>query len=167
MHIQKTDDIGSMKQYSCYKVYGNVSTKPHTIKGGHLFFNLSDSTGTIECAAYEPTKSFRKIVSKLDKGDTVILYGGIGKENTFNIEKFQVIKLNNVVYENPICTCGKRMTSAGLNKGFKCKHCGNKILSSEKIPKKIQRELIKGKFYETPVSARRHLAKPLVRFNNL
>lgn len=167
IHIQETDNIKSMKQYSCYKVYGLVSSNPRTIKGGHLFFNLTDSSGTIECAAYEPTKSFRDIVSKLSKGDSVILYGGIGKEGTFNIEKFQVLKLNDILYENPICDCGKRMSSAGLNKGFKCKNCGNRISSNEKIPRKIPRELINGKFYETPVSARRHLAKPLVRFKNL
>lgn len=57
------------------------------------------------------------------------------------------------------------MTSAGKNKGFKCKKCGNKVISSEKIAVEEKRELVEGKFYETPVSARRHLAKPLCRMN--
>ena len=34
-----------------------------------------------------------------------------------------------VEYKNPVCECGKRMTSAGKNKGFKCKKCGRKIES--------------------------------------
>ena len=57
------------------------------------------------------------------------------------------------------------MTSTGKNKGFKCKKCGNKIKSSEKVPVKIERSLKNSKFYETPVSARRHLSKPICRMN--
>lgn len=165
MHIQDVDSISLMKQYSCYKVKGTVKDKPHIIEGGHMFFSLYDESGEIECAAYEPTKNFRKTVEKLREGDLIEIYGGIGEQNTFNIEKFQVLKLNDTVYKNPICSCGKRMTSAGRNKGFKCKHCGNKIKSSEKIAEKIERSLKNGKFYETPVSARRHLAKPLIRMD--
>ena len=66
-------------------------------------------------------------------------------------------------YKNPVCECGKRMTSAGKNKGFKCKKCGRKIESDKKVPIKISRSLKNHWFYETPVSARRHLSKPLCR----
>ena len=128
-----------------------------------MFFTVFDDTGEIECGAYEPTKNFRKIVSHLRAGDIIKLYGGIGEQYTFNIEKFQVVALNDVEYKNPVCECGKRMTSAGKNKGFKCKKCGNKIKSSQKLPIKISRTLNNGKFYETPVSARRHLSKPICR----
>ena len=163
MHIQDVDKISDMRQYSCYKVKGTVKDKPHIIEGGHMFFSLYDESGEIEAAAYEPTKDFRKTVEKLRAGDEIEIYGGIGEQNTFNIEKFQVLHLNDTVLRNPICECGKRMTSAGKGKGFKCKKCGKKIESSEKVPEKIERTLENGKFYETPVSARRHLAKPLIR----
>lgn len=165
MHIQNVDKIANMKQYACYKVKGTLIDNPHVIEGGHMFFTLTDESGEIECAAYEPTKNFRKTVAKLRQGDFLELYGGIGEQNTFNIEKFQVLKLNDIIYENPICKCGKRMTSAGNGKGFKCKHCGVKISDDNKIAKKINRDLVNGKFYETPVSARRHLSKPLIRMN--
>lgn len=165
MHIQKTADIASMKQYSCYEVVGTVKNTPKIIDGGHMFFYICDESGEIECGAYEPTKNFRKTVSNLRPGDVLKLYGGIGEQNTFNIEKFQVLDLNNIKYENPICECGKRMTSAGKNKGFKCKKCGRKIKSSEKVPVEIPRALEVNKFYETPVSARRHLAKPICRMD--
>lgn len=33
------------------------------------------------------------------------------------------------------------MTSAGKNKGFKCKKCGNKINDNKKVPIKIFRKL--------------------------
>lgn len=165
MHIQKADSISEMKQFGCYLFEGTVKNTPKIIEGGHMFFYVYDSTGEIECGAYEPTKDFRKIVSYLMPGDIIRLYGGIGEQNTFNIEKFQVVKLNNIEYKNPICKCGKRMTSAGKNKGFKCKKCGYKIESDDKIPVVIERELEENRFYETPVSARRHLAKPLCRMN--
>ncbi len=165
MHIQKAESISDMNQFGCYEVVGEVKNKPTIIDGGHMFFYIKDESGEIECGAYEPTKNFRKTVSFLRPGDVIRVYGGIGEQNTFNIEKFQVIKLNDIDYQNPVCECGKRMTSAGKNKGFKCKRCGNKIKSSEKVPVKVSRKLENSKFYETPVSARRHLSKPLCRIN--
>lgn len=165
MHIQDAESISSMKQFGCYRVTGEVKNKPKVIDGGHMFFYIFDETGEIECGAYEPTKNFRKIVSHLLPGDVIEVYGGIGEQNTFNIEKFKVIRLNDVEYRNPICECGKRMTSAGKNKGFKCKKCGRKIESNEKVPYVIERSLVNSRFYETPVSARRHLSKPLCRMD--
>ena len=165
MHIQKAESISYMKQFGCYEVVGEVKNKPTIIDGGHMFFFIKDESGEIECGAYEPTKDFRKTVSYLRPGDVIKVFGGIGEQNTFNVEKFQVIKLNDIEYQNPICECGKRMTSAGRDKGFKCKRCGNKIKSSEKVPVKVSRKLENSMFYETPVSARRHLSKPLCRIN--
>ena len=163
MHIQKTPDIASMKQFGCYEVKGVVKNRPEVIDGGHMFFYIQDESGEIECGAYEPTKGFRQTVSDLRPGDVIRLFGGIGEQNTFNIEKFQVISLNDVEYKNPVCECGKRMTSAGKNKGFKCKKCGRKVESNEKVPIMIDRNLKNSQFYETPVSARRHLSKPICR----
>ncbi|WP_405295909.1 DUF1743 domain-containing protein [Methanobrevibacter sp.] len=165
MHIQNASQISGMKQFGCYRVKGKVKNRPKIIDGGHMFFCIGDESGEIECGAYEPTKNFRKIVSNLMPGDIIEVYGGIGEQNTFNIEKFQVIELNDVEYRNPVCECGKRMTSAGKNKGFKCKRCGRKLESNEKVPIKIQRDLKNTEFYETPVSARRHLSKPLCRMD--
>lgn len=164
MHIQKVSKISDMKQYGCYCVRGEVKNTPKIIDGGHMFFYIQDDSGEIECGAYEPTKNFRKTVSYLRPGDVIEVYGGIGEHNTFNIEKFKVIELNDVVFENPICECGKRMTSAGKNKGFKCKKCGNRLGVDDKVPVKIERDLEVLRFYETPVSARRHLSKPICRF---
>lgn len=165
MHIQEVDSISEMKQFGCYKVKGTVKNNPKAINGGHVFFFIEDESGSIECGAYEPTKNFRKTISNLKVGDIIEVYGGIGERQTFNIEKFKILSLNDVEYLNPICSCGKRMTSAGKNKGFKCKKCGKKIKSSKKIENKILRNLTEGAFYETPVSARRHLSKPLCRMN--
>ncbi len=165
MHIVNAEKIEDMAKFSCYSIKGTVKNKPHIIEGGHMFFSLCDESGEIECGAYEPTKDFRKIIGQLIPGDIVELYGGIGEHNTFNIEKFKTINLVKNIYRNPICSCGKHMTSAGKDKGFKCKSCGNKIKSSAKIPEKLERDIKEKKFYETPVSARRHLAKPITRMD--
>ena len=91
MHIQKTPDIASMKQFGCYEVIGEVKNKPKVIEGGHMFFHIKDESGEIECGAYEPTKGFRNTVSYLRPGDVIRVFGGIGEQNTFNIEKFRII----------------------------------------------------------------------------
>ncbi|MDR0911269.1 MAG: tRNA(Ile)(2)-agmatinylcytidine synthase [Methanobrevibacter sp.] len=167
MHLKKIDKIVDMEKYGSYIVKGTVSQNPYVIEGGHVFFTLKDDYGKIKAAAFEPTKDFRKIIEKLKEGDIVELYGGIGCGESFNIEKIKIIQLKKIIkYENPICECGKRMTSAGSGKGFKCKNCGHRLRDGEKIAIEENRELEENKFYETPVSARRHLAKPLVRFQN-
>ncbi|RBQ24250.1 tRNA(Ile2) 2-agmatinylcytidine synthetase TiaS [Candidatus Methanobinarius endosymbioticus] len=166
MHLQNIDKISSMEKYGCYIVNGYVKTDPHVIEGGHVFFTLADESGEIESAAYEPTKEFRNNIKELHMGDQIQLFGGIGCGGTFNIEKMKIISLNtNQTFKNPLCKCGKRMTSAGKNKGFKCKKCGNKLPNGEKIPVKEERILVEGNFYETPVTARRHLTKPICRMN--
>ena len=166
MHLQNVSKLKDMEKYGCYVVSGYVKENPHVIEGGHVFFTLADDSGEIEAAGYEPTKEFRHIVKNLHIGDQIKLFGGIGCGGTFNIEKLKIIKLNKKQhFENPICICGKRMTSAGKNKGFKCKKCDYKLPDGEKIAIEEERNLIEGKFYETPVSARRHLAKPLCRMN--
>lgn len=136
---------------------------PRVIEGGHVFFTLGDESGQIECGAYEPTKDFRKIILELIPGDVVTVYGGIGAQGTLNIEKIHIESLADLyVEENPICTCGKRMKSAGRNKGFKCPSCGRRLRSSGKVRRAIERPLTGG-YYEVPTCARRHLSKQLVR----
>lgn len=163
MHLQNVDKIAEMEQYKCYIVEGEVKEKPHTIEGGHIIFTLGDDSGEQECAAYEPTKKFRDTVRKLEPGDMLRVYGGIGERGTLNLEKFRILELAKV-YEtlNPKCDCGKRMKSAGKGKGYKCPKCGRKLRNGVKEKIEIQRTIKKG-FYEVPPSARRHLSKPLVR----
>ena len=163
LHLKRIDKINKMEKYGCYILRGTVKNKPNVIEGGHVFFKLEDSSGEIECAAYEPTKGFRNLIKLLLPGDNVEIYGGIGSMGTLNIEKIRIYELKSLfIEENPLCECGKRMKSAGHDKGFKCPKCGNKIRNGQKIRTKIPRDIKKG-FYEVPTSARRHLSKQLVR----
>ncbi|AEG18970.1 tRNA(Ile)(2)-agmatinylcytidine synthase [Methanobacterium paludis] len=163
MHLQRTDKIVDMEKLKCYIVEGTVKDKPHSIEGGHIIFTLQDDSGEIECAAYEPTKEFRDIVREFAPGDKLIVYGGIGEKGTLNVEKLKILELAHVYKTlNPMCECGKRMKSAGSDKGYKCPKCGKKLRDGSKDMVEIQRNIEKG-FYEVPPSARRHLSKPLVR----
>ena len=162
-HLEKKQ-INGIIPYDSVIVDGIVDSIPHTIKGGHVIFSIKDKTGSIDCAAYEPTKQFRNIIRELTIGDKIEVYGGVREQPlTINLEKIKIRKLvkQTEKVENPICPkCGKHMKSKGKNQGYKCAICGKK--SDKAKFKEIERELELG-FYEVPVCARRHLSKPLKR----
>ncbi len=163
-HLQRKK-IKNVKPYESVIVRGVVKKEPHVIKGGHVIFSIHDGN-EIECAAYEPTKRFRNVIKKLRKGDVVVVYGGVRKKPlTINIEKIKIEKLAKVYekVENPICPkCGKHMKSMGQGKGYRCPKCGIKVGEEEARYEIVERGIKPG-FYEVPVVARRHLAKPLKR----
>jgi len=165
-HLQ-SKNVGKIQPYQSVIVEGSVCKFPDTIKGGHVIFRIKDSSGEIDCAAYEPTKEFRNIIRELLVGDIVEVYGGIrGKPLTINLEKINIKRLEKQIekVENPVCpNCGKHMKSKGKNQGYKCKICGMKIKDAKLVEKK--RNISIG-FYEVPVCARRHISKPLKRMNH-
>jgi tRNA(Ile2)-agmatinylcytidine synthase len=163
LHLQKMGKISDMEKFQCYITTGTVKNQPKVIEGGHVIFSLQDKSGEVECAAYEPTKGFREVVRHLAPGDQLQVYGGIGRKGTLNLEKIRIIRLADIYQAiNPLCSCGKRMKSAGKDKGYKCPHCGAKIREASKDQVQVERKIREG-FYEVPPSARRHLSKPLVR----
>ncbi len=167
MHLLAEDEIYQLFESRSYILIGVVSEEPYEIEGGHVFFSIETVFGEVKCAAFEPTKQFRKIVRELRKGDKVVVYGSY-KNETINLEKIKIVELKKIYREeNPICpVCGKRMESVGKNKGFRCKKCKTK--AKDKILIEVERGIEEG-YYEVPPSARRHLSKPLVRMkeNNL
>jgi tRNA(Ile2)-agmatinylcytidine synthase len=163
LHLQNAKNIAEIKKFQCYRVEGTVKKHPKTIEGGHVIFSLYDKSGEVECAAYEPTKDFRDMIRHLRPGDHLMVYGGVGSKGTLNLEKIKIIWLAKT-YEskNPRCKCGKRMKSAGKNKGYKCPSCGSKFREATKEMVEMKRQVYKG-FYEVPPAARRHLSKLLIR----
>jgi tRNA(Ile2)-agmatinylcytidine synthase len=162
-HLQRRN-INKIAPYQSVITKGIVTKIPYTIEGGHVIFSIKDSTGEIDCAAYEPTKQFRDIIRELIHGDKIEVYGGVReKPLTINLEKINIKHLEKQVekVENPVCPkCGKHNKSKGTGQGYKCKKCGTK---SEKPLIKERKRNIKTGFYEVPVCARRHLSKPLKR----
>ena len=163
---QATDDhlssksLSELKDGDCLLLECKVFSKPHTIKGGHRFFEVQDNSGDItKCAAFEPTKDFRNIVDDLEIGDSLIICGSVSND-TINLEKFQLINLvpRLVKPSNPLCKCGQRTHSSGKNSYYRCKKCGEKYDRPELIEADTKLEL---KWYEPPASARRHLTTPI------
>jgi len=93
-------------------------------------------------------------------GDQVVVCGSVNRK-TVHLEKIKIERLA-ARYEvrNPVCTCGRRMKSAGVGQGYRCKRCGDTADVPDRVL--IERNLNCG-WYEVPPCARRHIAKPLVR----
>jgi tRNA(Ile2)-agmatinylcytidine synthase len=153
--------IGDLREGLSYRAAGTVSSSPATGPGGHVSFKIADRGREVKCMAFEPTKGFRHLVRKLDAGDAVTVFGSY-KGGGINLEKICVISVSQVRKSRPpLCTaCGKRMTSAGREKGYKCRVCGARSREPEILT--APRTLSPG-WYEVPSSARRHLARPLCR----
>ena len=152
---------GTLHEGLSYRVQGTVQGLPKTGAGGHVSFTIHDGDAEVRCMAYEPTKNFRDIVRQLMPGDSVVVVGSY-KKGSINLEKMQVASLAEVkIIRPPVChECDKRMTSAGKEKGYKCRKCG--VRSREPEVRWVARTLKPG-WYEVPSTARRHLAKPLCR----
>ena len=162
MHLMQAGlPIDQVKDGRSYILDGTVCDPPRTIHGGHVIFKIANKSGkTIDCAAFEPTKNFRDTVRKLIARDRVVVCGSVSNE-TVHLEKIKIEHLA-AGYEvtNPLCACGKRMKSAGVGQGYRCKQCGGTASAPDRVP--IERNLDAG-WYEVPPCARRHIAKPLVR----
>ena len=144
-----------------YRIKGLIAEPPMVIEGGHIFFTIRNDSGSLKCAAYEPTKNFRSPVKQLIAGDELEVFGSF-RDGTLNLEKMNVLKLAaQDVLVAPLCPqCNRRMESSGRGQGYRCRRCKTKAINRDRII--LQRELETG-FYEVPPSARRHLSKPLLR----
>lgn len=162
MHLIREEGLQELKNYHSYRLRGEVVKKPYIEEGGHVFFFMETRLGVVKCAAFEPTKQFREVISKLLVGDQLRVYGSM-KKDTINLEKISLKPAEITVEENPMCPlCGKKMESAGIGQGFRCKKCKTK--SPRKVSTRLKRDIEEG-FYEVPPVARRHISKPLVRMN--
>jgi len=158
----RNEPAGRMEEGCSYILRGTVAGRPLTAKGGHVSFSLAcDKDVCVQCMAYEPTKGFREVVRCLLPGDLLAVAGSY-KGGSINLEKIRVVEVAApVISMPPVCErCGKRMTSAGTGKGFKCRKCGARSRDAEIIL--VPRAITPG-WYEVPPIARRHLARPLCR----
>lgn len=145
-------------------IRGWIVGLPRIDVGGHVFVRFTDGSGYVTLAAYEPTLSFRKVVSKLVQGDEVVAFGAVKAKPqgmTLNLEKLLIVRLAEILKLGPpTCNgCGRPGTSNGFGKGYKCRKCKT-ILSNQPVVHTVKRGLESG-MYEVAVSARRHLVRPL------
>jgi len=172
--------IGDLRDGAGYRVDGAVASEPETKRGGHVHVDVAapgdptDPTTAdapsprLRCVAFKPTGRFRDRVRALRPGDRVTVCGEHevrpgeeGPESTMKLEKLAVRDLVETEPAVPTCSdCGRSMSSAGRDQGYRCRDCGTD--APGKVEKPLERELEVG-WYEVPPSARRHVAKPLVR----
>jgi tRNA(Ile2)-agmatinylcytidine synthase len=169
MHLQNEIKIATVKAYTAGYVKCTVSSKPHTIEGGHVIFAVKQDDAEMSAAVYEPT-ALANVATKLEEGDTIEIGVGVRKGTTkhpkiLNIEYIHVLKLESV-YQilNPICKmCSRRMKSEGKNKGYQCDRCKHKEQNTKKILVPQERTIKTGLYIPTP-KAHRHLTKPSQRY---
>ncbi|QLG64079.1 tRNA(Ile)(2)-agmatinylcytidine synthase [Halorarum salinum] len=168
-----------------YRVTGEVVSAPETRRGGHVFLAVSgvdrgdgaesgdvepggadpkdaepDAVADLDCVAFAPTDRFRDRVRGLTEGDRITVCGEVA-DGTLKLEKFAVRELVTTGWVVPECPdCGRSMESAGADQGYRCRDCGTS--EPGKASRKLDRDLELG-WYEVPPTARRHVAKPLVR----
>lgn len=170
VHFPKVFLGHEISPYLSVIVRGLVVKKPHDYPGGHVIFTIKSGDTPIDCAAYEPTKRFRKIIRELVKGDEVLVFGGVRPASakipiTINLEEIQIFKLTSIQKKIiPKCPiCGASLTSAGRKQGLKCKKCSFISLKKKFSYQLKSRKIRTGVRYVIPVCAQRHLTKPVSR----
>lgn len=163
MHLAEAR-VADAKNDRSYVLRGFVRDAPRVLRGGHVFFAMEQAGASVDCAAFEPTKGFREIVKGLVRGDEVRAYGSL-RNDTLNLEKLEVVRLAALVRATPpkCPACGRNMESAGRGRGYRCRRCG----ARRRMPVfgLAERGIGPG-LYEVPPSARRHLAKQIIRIRD-
>ena len=169
-HLKQAAALNQIEPYQSVVVKGVVSRSPRLVPLRHVIFSISDETGEVDCAAYEPTGALRKVARKLIVGDSVEVYGAVRKPSaskrfTVNLEKINALALApKTMLQNPVCPkCGKRLESMGKDKGFRCKKCGARFDDAKKVSASVERDFQAG-LYVTSTRSQRHLTKPLRRY---
>lgn len=169
-HLSKTFTVHELSPHLSVIVRGMVVKQPQDFPGGHVIFTIRSGSAQIDCAAYEPTKQFRKIIRELIKGDKVVVFGGVRPASaknpiTINLEEIQITQLSSTLQRmTPKCpNCGASLTSAGRNQGLKCKKCSYFSQEKKFSYQRKSRKIRTGVRYVTPICAQRHLTKPVSR----
>jgi len=170
LHLQNELKLSEIRVYMAGYIRGKVITKPHTIQGGHVFFEIEDSGGdTASAAVFEPT-GLTNIASRMEIGDVIEIGCGIRRTTCnrppiLNVEYIYILKIAQTYdLSNPPCkNCTKKMKSEGKHKGFQCDRCRYKDRTAKKIPIPRNRNVLTGLYVPTPKS-HRHLTKPFHRY---
>jgi len=165
-HITSVRSVGEISPYMSVSIPGAVMSAPRTLQGGHVILSM-DGGGSIDVAAYEPTKGLRDAVLQLREGDVITAVGGVRETPlTINLEKLRIVRTVDrfIKSENPVCNaCGKHMKSKGRGAGYRCQVCG--ATASENDAGRVSARAPDTGWYEASPSARRHLTMPLERLD--
>ena len=167
-HLARAYTVSDLKPRHPSTITGIVEGKHRVIEGGHVIFTIADGSGRVDCAAYEPSGSFRDTVMRLREGDEVRVAGGVRETEmglTLNLERLEALSLaveQRLV--NPRCpACGGATESMGRGQGLRCKKCGHREVGLTKVTEEVPRGIKPG-IYLPPPRAERHLTKPFKRY---
>ncbi|MEM1982257.1 MAG: tRNA(Ile)(2)-agmatinylcytidine synthase [Sulfolobales archaeon] len=163
-HLIKRD-INEVRPYRTLCVDVSFKSKPTTLRGGDIIIKINKDP-PIYAVFYKET-SLSSIVKELNENDEAFLCGSVKQwsdlTNVINVEKIFIKRKNRTYIHNPKCPiCGKRMKSAGNNKGFKCEKCGFKSRGVSKEIINVNEEI--NKLFITKINTMKHLTKPLCRY---
>ena len=156
--------IRELRPFDAARLRGRIDGTPIRLPGGHVRFPLRGPDGaTIDCLAFEPTKTLPRIVSTLVRGDRVELWGGRGADAAFRLEGVRLLALapSSGPPRPPRCPgCGSRTRSLGRGRGFRCAACRRRLPLEAGLP--TPRARPPSGTHQPTLSARRHLA-PVAR----
>jgi tRNA(Ile2)-agmatinylcytidine synthase len=169
-HLKSIGSLSEAQPYHSIIAKGVVSRKPKVVPVRHVVFAVKDNAAEVDCAAYEPTGSLRKVARDLWIGDEIEVYGAIRRPDarkplTVNLEKIDVLRLGiKTSAQNPKCpVCGRSLKSMGRKQGFRCEKCETKFRDLTKL-EVAQERTLKAGLYITSERSQRHLTKPLRRY---
>lgn len=140
---------------------GTVRSPPEVRPGGHVRLRVrADDGATVECIAFEPTKTLPRIAQRLVPGDRLVLWGSRGEDPSFRLEGIRVVRLVDRVvgHRAPRCPdCVRVARSLGAVRGYRCPSCHRRFPPEAGRPRRAAAPFPLGEYHPTP-SARRHLA---------
>ncbi len=129
-------------------IESDVVDSMQLLKGGHVIINN-------RYLAFAESGEMNKLAQWLTEGDS-FEYVGLEFEAQIHLEGLKI--LNSLSRQRPLCKCGTRMKSMGLNQGVRCPKC--KIKSDTAWIESNRIAPFTG-WVQPPVDKRRHLARTL------
>ncbi len=152
---------GTLGPFLSARFPATVSSPPDVLRGGHVALRVSDPSGaSVECIAFEPTKTLPRVARLLLPGDRLLLWGSRGRGSWFRLEGIRLVSLVKRVGPRPAPRCPRCRRSArslGRNRGYRCDECHARFPPEAARPSRLRPPFPLGEYHPTP-SARRHLA---------
>lgn len=153
--------FGEMAPFTSGRLAGAVLAPPVTRRGGHVAFSIGDQDGrSVDCVAFEPTKTLPAVARSLRPGDTVRVWGSRAQDPTVRLEGIEIVRLapRRGRAQPPRCpTCRRTADSLGRQRGYRCQQCRRRWPPESARSEAIPAAYGVGTYHPTP-SARRHLA---------
>jgi tRNA(Ile2)-agmatinylcytidine synthase len=153
--------MGELAPFTSGRIEGAVLAPPQVRPGGHVAFSLGDQDGrSVDCLAFEPTKTLPAVARTLRPGDALRVWGSRGDDPVLRLEGIEIVRLTprRSRPRAPRCpTCRRAADSLGRQRGYRCARCRRRW-----PPEAGRVELHPPAYdvgtYHPTASARRHLA---------